>query len=303
MGDPTKKNTIISGEAKVTGTRTGQADSQLPSVSVPAMESQTQIIHIADITKPTKLTLDGLMESWKFSPELKAQCQTMCRSYLPNPQDAARCLDFMNELAENDSLKAYFSEVAPHLPAVFSLPVRERETILSALKENIGAGDFSSAYQCALETHAAVVRVRMDAGLAGTFEEGYFIGRELIAALNRNNEELTKLVGAAKTKINELVTASAEEAVKEAKKASAPSRSGRWKLAAALGALGVSLAAGGVLYFSEARQNEELTQLLERLDIGTQKCIKANDSLVQEGKGLMNKVKFYKKQSCAEYTE
>ena len=92
-------------------------------------------------------------------------------------------------------------------------------------------------------------------------------------------------------------------AVKEAKKASAPSRSGRWKLAAALGALGVSLAAGGVLYFSEARQNEELTQLLERLDIGTQKCIKANDSLVQEGKGLMNKVKFYKKQSCAEYTE
>lgn len=501
MDDPTITNKIISGKATV-------------------IETDNPTIIMRKVIVPDKnLTLDGLMESWKFSPGLKERCIVMCANYVQGPENFSRCLDLMDYLAQSDSSKEHFPGIAPHLPAVFSLPTQNQEELLIVIRKNISEGNFPSAYKCILETHEESIRARVYSGLErlgltqselddqyiwnslnsvftgysflqnmpfedqdesqelarridfleqivphyldevklipaylvaekpaeakaiarriameyatfhdeksleevfervtkytrhkiekeskkvqregeknesggedepespsilvgnqtpqehiggvvaenDTLRERYSREQEIRLTEIRNkvseyinlNQQLTE----ANVRLEEQINASAEEAaalrkqyaefisptahraaleseardlrtryegyisykeycqkvgewnatkkkleetVKEAKKASAPSGSGRWKLAAALGALGVSLAAGGVLYFFEARQNEELTKRVDKLNIGNLECVKANESLYQEGKELMEKIKFYEKQSCAKYTE
>ncbi len=509
MDDPTKK-TIISGEASVTETDN-------PTISMRKV-----------IVPDENLTLDGLMESWKFSPELKERCIVMCANYAQGPENFSRCLDLMDYVAQSDSSKENFPSIAPHLPAIFSLPAQDQEELLTVIGENINQGNFPSAYKCILETHEEALRARVysglerlgltqsdldnqyiwnslnsvflgytflqnvsfedqdesqeyarrldfleqlvphyldaakliptylvaekpeeakaiarriaveythlygiEGGVEGVFEQvnkytlqeiekeskkvqregglsspgqedelpilesedNFDALKEELTTREKTIRSLQELLGMANSSITDLskdntdlkkmylesvseekhkavlddleaarkqTNASAEEAaalrkqyseyispaahrtaleneshalkaqydqyislkeyhakatewnatkrkledaVKEAKKASAPSGSGRWKLAAALGALGVSLAAGGVLYFSEARQNEELSQWVEKLNAGNQECVKANNSLLQEGKGLARKVSFYEKPTATEKVE
>ncbi len=509
MDDPTGKNTIISGKATVTGTDN-------PTISMRKV-----------IVPDENLTLDGLMESWKFPYELKERCLAMCANYVQGSENFSRCLDLMDYLAQSDYSKENFPNIASHLPVIFSLPVHNQEELLIVIRENINQGNFSSAYKCILETHEESIRTRVyselerlgltqsdldhryiwenlnavfaqhnfsqdlssedqdeslefmrrldfleqivphylrmaelvvsrlggekpiEAGAitrrvvvkyatfygAKTWEEVFervkqytlheiekeskkvhregglsssgqeegllLLEREdnsdalkeelttkektirslqelletansSITDLSKDNTDLKKMylesvseekhkavlddleaarkqtnasaeeAAALRKQYSEYISPAAhrtaleneshalkaqyehyvspkeyhakvtewhatkkklEEAVKEAKKASAPSGSGRWKLAAALGALGVSLAAGGVLYFSEARQNDELSQWVEKLNAGNQECVKANNSLLQEGKGLARKVSFYEKPTATEKVE
>lgn len=506
MDDPTEKKPIISGESSV-------KETDNPTVSMRKI-----------IVRDENLTLDGLMESWKFPHELKELCIVMCANYLHGPNDFSKCLDLMEYMAQSDSSKENFPNMAPHLPAIFSLPVQNQEEHLTAIRENIDEGNFPSAYKCILETHEEVLRARVYSGLERlgltqseldnqyiwnslnnvflgyTFlqnvsfedqdesqeyarrldfleqlvphyldaakliptylvaekpEEAKAIARriaveythlygieegvervfeqvnkytlheiekeskkaqregglsslgqedelpilerednsdtireELIARakkihslqelLETANSSVTDLSGenadlknkflgyipeeehkitmddletarkqanssaeeaaalrkqyaeyispadhrtalenesralkaqykkhifVEQKKVNEWIATQKQKMQEKTKKSSSPSGSGRWKLAAALGALSVSLAAGGILYLSEARQNEELTQRVEKLNTGNQECVKANESLYQEGRGLAEKVAVCEKPTATEKVE
>ncbi len=147
MDEPTKKNKIVFGEATVSETNN-------PTTSIQKV-----------VIRDEKLTLDGLMESWKFSPERKEQCLVMCANYVAGPENFGRCLDLMKYVAQNDSSKDIFPIMAPHLPAIFSLPAQEQEEILEVLKENIDGGKVFSAYRCVLETHKEAIQAWVYSGL------------------------------------------------------------------------------------------------------------------------------------------
>ncbi|HLC80603.1 MAG TPA: hypothetical protein VJG31_02415 [Candidatus Nanoarchaeia archaeon] len=162
MDDP-KKNLIVSGEANILKTGTGQAISSQSSVVVSAMEARTQVIPIQGISKYR--TLDDLMEHWGYPLDMRAQCEAMCKNYLPDEESLRKCVELMAYVAENDYSKERFPDMAPHLPAVFSLPAEEQESILNGLKENIETGKVFSAYRGILETHEEAVRARVYSGL------------------------------------------------------------------------------------------------------------------------------------------
>lgn len=147
MDDPTEKKLIISGKATVT--ETDNPTTSMRRVIVP----------------DENLTLDGLMESWKFPYELKERCLAMCANYVQGPENFSRCLDLMDYLAQRDSSKENFPSIAPHLPVIFSLPTQNQEELLTAIGENINQGNFSSAYKCILETHEEALRARVYSGL------------------------------------------------------------------------------------------------------------------------------------------
>src|SRR3989344_3696749 len=513
MDDPTEKNKIVFGEAEIPNTGSMQAAPQLPSVSVPAMESKTQIIPVQSTRK--YCTLEDLMESWGHPLDMRAQCEAMFKSYIPDEESSRKCVEFMAYVAENDFSKERFPNMALHLPAMFSLPVLNQKEIMTVLRKNLEAGDYFSAYKIVLETHEEAVRARVYSRLdqlglhqeildhqyiwenlnaaffqypflQNSFNEDQDESRELMRRLDfleqivphylemaelvsshlarekpteanaiarriateyntfyveknleevferverytlkelekerknvrerrdederaperppaseegdvsdalraelaekekeidslqnlLNNSEQIKeelfqekrtlmqtyknhvsgevhtavldavkrqasdsaeeintlrtqyegyippkvhrialesetralkaqyaeLISREQKKVNDWLATKKQTVLEKTKESAAPSGTGRWKLAAALGALGVSLVAGGLLYFSEARQNKELTQLVDVLGTGNKVCIEANNSLYKEGKQLAGNVAFYEKNdSC-----
>src|SRR3989344_38016 len=143
MDEPTKRNPIISGEATV-------AETDSSTISMRKV-----------IVQDEKLTLDGLMESWNFSQERKEQCIVMCANYVAGPENFGRCLTLMEYVSQNDFSKENFPNIAPHLPAMFSLPVLNQNEIMTVLRKNLEAGDYFSAYKVVLETHEEAVRARV----------------------------------------------------------------------------------------------------------------------------------------------
>lgn len=193
MDEPPKKPLrIISGEASIPAVGTGE-DSSPSSVMVPAMEATTQVIPVVvssapdtdsemiDISEdiqlegeevtspagsnPPRLTLEDLMNRGNFFPEQKALCNAMCDRYLQSQTDLEKCMEFMRYAAENDSSKETFPNLAPHLPAIFSLPAPEQEATVKTLKENIEGGKIFSVYKYVLEVHDEVLRERLYFGL------------------------------------------------------------------------------------------------------------------------------------------
>ncbi len=191
MDEPTKKGPIISGETDIPARRE-QTLLSSPSIVVPAMKAITQVIPVVvspapdtvkmiDISKdiqpgggevtspagsnPPRLTLEDLMNRGNFFPEQKALCGAMCDRYLQSQTDLGKCLEFMKYAAENDSSKEIFPNLAPHLPAIFSLPAQEQEATVKTLKENVEGGKIFSVYKCVLEVHEEVLRERLYFGL------------------------------------------------------------------------------------------------------------------------------------------
>lgn len=156
MDDPTKKTLeIFSGEAEVAPK--GKPHSP-QSVVVQAMEATTQFIPLA---KPH--TLEELMAREQFSPEQKERCSKRCETYLQTEENLTSYLSLMGDLSrkENNLIPSF----ALYLPAVFSLPPPEQESLLAVIRKNLDKEEIFSAYRCVLEANQEILRARIYSGL------------------------------------------------------------------------------------------------------------------------------------------